>query len=86
MHMIYPHRIEHSYENQMMHKKHRETKWNERRHLYIQLTPKRVEEIHSHPCVEKMIPLYYKQDIYKWMLYRNLYDKTHDNVMDYLEL
>ena len=85
--MIYQHRIEHSYESQMIHKQNRETKWKQRRHLYVELTPKRIQELHSHPCVDKIIPLYYKQDVYKWILYKNLYDKSHDNViMDHSEL
>eukprot|EP01084_Bolivina_argentea_P258689 436224_1 len=67
MQMIYPHRIEHSSEMQISQKKNRETKWKNRRHLFVSLTPKRIEDIHSHPCVEKVIPLYYSEDEYDWM-------------------
>ena len=72
LHMIYPHRIEHSETLNAVHREHRETKWAERRHLYVMLTPGRVHDIHSHPCVERVVPLYYEEDGHQWNIQKNL--------------
>ena len=72
LHMVYPHRIEHSERLNGIHREHRENKWSQRRHLYVMLTPGRVHDIHSHPCVEKVIPQYYEEDGLQWMIQSNL--------------
>ncbi len=62
MDMIYPHREHHSKKGNLWHKEVRETRWNMRRHVQIKMSNKQAEDAHSHPCVEKIIPLHFEND------------------------
>ena len=61
MHALYPHRHEASMKHHKSMFENRETRWNTRVHHNIQMSIKHVEDIHSHPCIHKVIPLYYEK-------------------------
>ena len=57
---VYPKHHHHEKKVNERHDNYINTRWHFRKHESIYLSDKEVEDLYSHPCVHKIVPLYYE--------------------------